>query len=91
MKRRVLPRLVHALYCGVIRISAKLVTRVSAVLAALCFALALTGLMTLDRISDPAQLEKARGMAGFWLFLAGAALLIGVLAWWFSRTSRENE
>ena len=68
-----------------IKFSAKLVTRVSAALAVLCFALALTGLMTLDRITDPAQLEKARSMAGFWLFLAGAALLIGVLAWWLSR------
>ena len=74
-----------------IKFSARLVTRVSAALAVLCFALALTGLMALDRISDPAQLDKARSMAGFWMFLAGAALLIGVLAWWFSRRPAGDE
>lgn len=74
-----------------IKFSAGLVTRVSAVLAVLCFALALGGLMRLDRITDPAQLDQARSMAGFWMFLAGAALLIGVLAWWFNRRPGGDE
>ncbi len=74
-----------------IKFSARFVTRVSAALAVLCFALALNGLMTLDRIADPLQRDEARSMAGFWLFLAGAALLIGVLAWWFSRRPAGDE
>ncbi len=74
-----------------IKFSVRLVTRVSAALAILCFGLALAGLVTLDRITDPAELDRARSMAGFWLFLAGAAMMIGVLAWWFSRRPPRGE
>ena len=64
---------------------------VSAIFAAVCFGVALTGFTSLDGIDDPAQLADAKGFASFWAFLGGVAVAFGVLAWWLARGTQKDE
>ena len=64
---------------------------VSAIFAAVCFGVALTGLTSLDGITDANQLADAKGFAWFWAFLGGVAVFFGALAWWMARRTKKDE
>jgi hypothetical protein len=64
---------------------------VSAIFAAVCFGVALTGFTSLGGIDDPTQLADAKGFASFWAFLGGVAVVFGLLAWWMARSTSKDE
>jgi hypothetical protein len=64
---------------------------VSAIFAAVCFGVAITGFTSLGDIQDPTQLADAKGFAGFWAFLGGVAIFFGAMAWWMARTQKKDE
>lgn len=72
------------------RISAKLEMILAAVFAAICLGFAFTGFSSLGETADPAQIADARGFAWFWTFLAGVAVVAGVLSWRNNRTRRDD-
>ncbi len=63
----------------------KLTARISSILtlllAAACFWGTYKGLSSLGRITDASVLRDARGFAGFWAFLGLVFLGIAVLSW----------
>jgi hypothetical protein len=63
----------------------------AAIFAAICLVVAITGFTSLSDITDPAQLDDARGFAWFWAFLASVAIGLGLLAWWLTRDRRQDE
>ena len=71
-------------------ISAKMGVVLAAVFAAVCLGFALTGFSSLGDIVDPVQAADARGFAWFWTFLAGVAVLFGVLSWWIGKTEKND-
>jgi hypothetical protein len=73
------------------KIPAAIATLLSAIFAVICFSVAIEGYTSLGDISDPVQLDDAKGFAGFWAFLGGVALVFGVLSWWIVRTGKEDE
>ena len=72
------------------KISAKLATIFCAIFAVVCLGVSLTGFSSLGDIADPAQLNDAKGYAWFWMFLAGIAIVFGVLSWFIARNP-DNE
>lgn len=73
------------------KISAAFATLLCAIFAAICFGIAIQGYTSLGDISDPVQLNDAKGFAGFWAFLGGVAVLFGVLSLWIVRTGKEDQ
>jgi hypothetical protein len=63
----------------------------AAVFAVICLGVAIKGFTSLGDIADPAQAADARGFAWFWTFLAGVAIVCGLLSWWLTRTQGEDE
>jgi hypothetical protein len=63
----------------------------AAIVAVICFSVAITGFTSLDHITDATQLADAKGFAWFWTFLASLATVFGMLAWWIARTSKPDE
>ena len=63
----------------------------AAIFAGICLAVALTGFSSLGDITDPTEAADAKGFAWFWTFLASMAIGLGLLAWWVSRSHREDE
>ncbi len=64
---------------------------IAAIFAAICLGVAITGFTSLGDITDPTEVADARGFAWFWTFLAGVAIVLGLLAWWVARNHREDE
>ena len=64
---------------------------VSAIFAAVCFSVAVTGFTSLGDIQDPTQLSDAKGFASFWAFLGGVAIFFGAMAWWMARNQKKDE
>ena len=75
---------------AIMRLSMRASMIMAAVFAAVCLGFAFNGFSSLGEINDPAQLADAKGFAWFWTFLAGVALMFGVLSWWIQRTE-END
>jgi hypothetical protein len=73
------------------RITATLAALFSILFATVCFAFAFIGFTSLAEITDPVQATDARGFAWFWSFLAGVAVVFGLLSWWMARTQRDRE
>lgn len=71
----------------------KLTARISSVLTALlalgCFFGTYKGLSALPGIADPAMLKDAKGFAIFWAFLGVVFLGISVLSWKSMPADRE--
>jgi hypothetical protein len=74
-----------------VKISMKLSVILSAVFAAICFSVAITGFSSLGDIADPAQRDDGRGFALFWTFLGGVATFFGALGFWIMKTHKEGE
>ena len=72
-------------------ISAKLTALFSVVFAAVCLGFAITGFSSLGDIADPQQASDARGFAWFWSFLAGVAVVFGLLSWWMAHPKGGGE
>jgi hypothetical protein len=72
-------------------ISAKLAALFSIVFAAVCLGFAITGFSSLGDIADPQQASDARGFAWFWSFLAGVAVVFGLLSWWMAHPKRDSD
>ncbi len=64
---------------------------IAAIFAAICLGVAITGFTSLGDVTDPTEVADARGFAWFWTFLAGVAIVLGLLAWWVARNHREDE
>ena len=73
------------------KISAALATLMAIVFASICFGVAIKGWVSLSEITDPVQLEDAKGFAGFWAFLGSVAVVFGALSWWIISTGKEDE
>ena len=73
------------------KISAKLATIMCVVFAAVCIGVAVTTFGSLGNVVDPVVLADAKGFAWFWTFLAGIAVVFGILSWWMVRTGAEDE
>ena len=63
---------------------------VSAIFAAVCLGVAITGFTSLGDIQDPTQLSDAKGFAWFWAFLGGVAIFFGAMAWWMARNEKDE-
>jgi hypothetical protein len=72
------------------RISAQLTMVMAAIMALLCFGVAITGFTSLGEITDPEVLSDARGFALFWAFLGIIAVVFGLASWWIVRTGRKD-
>lgn len=72
------------------KISAKMTVVMSAIFAAVCFGVAITGFLSLGDIADATQKADARGFAWFWTFLGSVATVFGLLALWLVRTSKDD-
>ena len=72
------------------KISMKLSVILSAVFAAICFAVAITGFSGLGDITDPAQRSDGEGFALFWTFLGAVATAFGALGLWILKTHKEE-
>ena len=62
----------------------------SAIFAAVCFGVAITGFTSLGDIVDATQKADAKGFAWFWTFLGTVASVFGLLALWMVRTHRDD-
>jgi len=60
------------------------------IFAAVCLGVAVEGFWSLGEIADPARAADARGFAGFWLFLASIAIVLGFAAWRIARSHRND-
>jgi hypothetical protein len=72
------------------KISAKVAFWIALVFSLFCLGSALTGLFSLDSISDAQERADARGYAWFWLFLAGVGFGFGALSWLMAKGSFGN-
>jgi hypothetical protein len=72
------------------RISAQMTVVMAAVFAVVCFAVAITGFLSLGDIADATQMADARGFAWFWMFLGSVATVFGLLALWMVRTQKDD-
>jgi hypothetical protein len=52
-----------------------------AVFGLFCLGFAVNGFSALPSITDPEERELTIGYSSFWAFLAGVAMLFGVLSW----------
>lgn len=73
------------------KLSLHATTIAGTIFAAVCFAVAITGFVSLGEIQDPTQLADAKGFAGFWAFLGAVALAFAGLAQWLARTEKTDE
>jgi hypothetical protein len=73
------------------KISAQLSIVISAIFAAVCFSVAITGFSSLGEITDPVQLSDAKGFAMFWAFLGSVGVLFGALGVWIARTTKDGD
>jgi len=63
----------------------------SAIFAAVCLGVAITGFTSLRDLTDPKAIADAKGFAWFWSFLGSIAVLLGLLAWRLTPRSDERE
>jgi hypothetical protein len=63
----------------------------AAIFAAVCLAFAINGFTSLGDITDPAVIADAKGFAWFWTFLASVAIVLGLVAWWITRRTDDEE
>ena len=73
------------------KISANLATILAAVFTSVCLGFVDTGFTTLDDITNPVQLNDAKGYMGFWAFLAAVGAVFGVVSWWLGHTAGKDE
>jgi hypothetical protein len=73
-----------------VKISAQMTVVMSAIFAVVCFAVAITGFLSLGDIADATQMADATGFAWFWTFLGSVATVFGLLALWMVRTQRDD-
>jgi hypothetical protein len=73
-----------------VKISAQKTVVMSAIFAVVCFAVAITGFLSLRDIADATQMADATGFAWFWTFLGSVATVFGLLALWMVRTQRDD-
>jgi hypothetical protein len=64
---------------------------VTAIFAAICLGVAITGFSSLSEITDPAEMADAKGFAWFWTFLGSIAIAAGLLGWWLARNSESED
>jgi len=64
---------------------------IATVFAAICFAVAISGFVSLGDVADPVQRADGRGFAWFWTFLGGVAVAFALLGTWFLKTDKSNE
>jgi hypothetical protein len=76
---------------GHLKITAQATMVMSAIFAAICLYVAITGFNSLGELADPSQLADAKGYVWFWIFLAGVAALFALAGWWAARTQPEEE
>ena len=62
----------------------------SAIFAAVCFGVAITGFLSLGDIADATQKADAKGFAWFWAFLGSVATVFALLSWWMVRTHKDD-
>jgi NADH:ubiquinone oxidoreductase subunit 6 (subunit J) len=63
------------------KISAQMAVWLCAVFALICFGVAFTGFSSAPSITDAVERDLSLGYAWFWTFLAGVAVVFGVLSW----------
>jgi len=63
---------------------------IATVFAAICFAVAINGFVSLGDVADPAQRADGRGFALFWAFLGGVALAFALLGRWLLKTDKPD-
>ena len=73
------------------KLSAKMTVLISAIFAAVCYSVGITGFLSLGEITDPVQHSDALGFAWFWTFLGTIGLAFGALGFWLIRTSKEED
>jgi len=64
---------------------------IAAIMATICFGVAITGFSALGDIADPVQRDDGRGFAWFWTFLGIVAAAFGALGIWIVKTGKANE
>jgi len=63
----------------------------AAILATICFGVAITGFSSLGDIADPVQRADGRGFAWFWTFLGAVSVAFGILGMWIVKTHKDGE
>ena len=64
---------------------------VAALFASLCLGYAIRGFTSLSEITDPTQLDDAKGFAMYWAFLGAIGLIVAVACWWMLRHPRDGD
>ena len=73
------------------KISAQMSVIIAVIFALVCFGVAIDGFTSLGHITDPTQLDDARGFAWFWAFLGSIGLLFAVVGVWLVRTEAARD
>lgn len=55
-----------------------------------CAGFAISGFSSLGDITDPAQLDDARGFSYFWTFLTAVGIAFGALSLWMLKAPAEG-
>ena len=73
------------------KFSARLTVVMSVIFAVICFGVAIKGWAAIGEMTDPVQIADSRGFAGFWAFLGGVAVVMGVMSEWMARTGKDGQ
>jgi len=74
-----------------VRISAQLSVILAAIIAAVCFGVAITGFASLGDVEDPVRRSDSLGFACFWTFLGAIAAVFGAIGVWLVRTQKDGD
>lgn len=71
------------------RISAQMSVVLAAIVAAVCFGVAISGFTSVGDIVDPVQRADSLGFAWFWAFLGSIAAVFVCIGVWLVRTHKD--
>ena len=72
------------------KLSAQMTMVIGAIFAAICFAVAIQGFMSLREITDAKAASDAQGFSWFWAFLGAIAATLSGVSWWMARTEKGD-
>ena len=62
----------------------------AAIVAGVCFSVAITGFVNSGDIADPVQRADGYGFAWFWTFLGAIGVVVGAIGVWLLRTQKDS-
>jgi len=72
------------------KITANVAAVLGLIFAAVCFSVVIHGYYGLAEITDPKQLDDAKGFMMFWAFLGAIGVASGAGSWWLIRNEAKG-